>query len=159
MCCLFSYVYILRNFIFCIDSICRAWDNGNNDSFCDSFDENGKLLDTSSYSKETNITTISIRYLNRAPTFTGFLPIFKEIPEDITKPENIGYSMRELLANISVDLDDEELGTAIIAMDNLLGEWEISSNNQPYNWLPINNLSITDENTVLINSSSRIRLV
>ena len=116
-------------------------------------------MDTSSYSKETNITTIHIRYLNRAPTFTNLLPIIKEIPEDVSMSENFGYSMGELLTNISIDLDDEELGIAVIARDNLLGEWEISSNNQPYNWLPINIENITEKYSLLINSSSRIRLV
>ena len=152
-------MYILKKYFCIINYIYRAWDNGNNDTFCHSLDENGKLLDTSSYSEETNITTIYIRYLNRAPTFTDFLPIIQEIPEDIPMSENFGYSMRELLTNISIDLDDDELGIAVIARDNQLGEWEISSNNQPYNWLPINITNITDTYSLLINSSSRIRLV
>ncbi|KAI6650768.1 hypothetical protein LOD99_7819 [Oopsacas minuta] len=70
---------------------------------------------------------------------------------------NLGYSINDLLANISIDLDDEELGIAIIALDTLLGEWQTTSNLQPYVWSPIFDVNISNENPQLINSSSRIR--
>ena len=134
----------------------RAWDNSSSKNFCDSLDQDGNLLDTSSFSDETNSTVISVTYLNRAPILSTSIPVVRNISEDISL-DNIGYTSIEILANISIDLDDEELGIAIIELDNILGKWEYASDTHPLVWLPIST-NISEDNPLLLNPSSRIRL-
>ena len=140
--------------LFCSFSF-RAWDNSSSTDFCDSLDEGGNLLETSSFSDEINSTVIFVTYLNRAPILTSSTPVVKSIFEDTS---NIGNSSREILASISIDLDDDELGLALIELDNELGKWEFAPDTHPLVWSPVST-NISRTNPFLLLPSTRIRLI
>ena len=136
----------------------RIWDNSSSRNVCDSYDENGVLFETASFSDEVNHTLLYVAYLNRAPVLSNSAPVVMEIFEDINPFNNIGISIRDILNNTVNDADDLEIGIAVIAFFSSIGLWEVTLERNRSDWtsLPAN---ISRQNPLLLTPDYIIRLV
>ena len=134
------------------------WDNSSTRNLCDSFDENGVLFETSSFSDELNHTILSVVYLNRAPVLTNSSPVLRHILEDISSFNNVGNTIRDVLFEIVNDVDDIDIGIAVTAFESSFGIWETSLSGNQSEWEPLP-FNISRASPLLLVPDCRIRLV